>query len=169
MSIPVETPASNVAAFTAMASAVAPLLPGTTTNDDAAAGRIGEYLETLVAVGSSVTLTTNTAATIATLALTAGDWDVWAEMNFAPGATTSTQYFEGSISATAATRNTSVGFLACVGLGSGFVTGVNGWTLTLPPVRVSLAAPASRYLIGYSTFSVSTNAGFGVLKARRVR
>lgn len=48
---------------------------GTTTNDAAAAGSVGEYVSSSVAPGSAVTVATiNTAQDVTTISLTAGDW-----------------------------------------------------------------------------------------------
>src|SRR5690349_16625741 len=65
-------------------------LAGTATNDDAAAGKIGEYIESEVLSGSAVSLTTNTAANITSISLTAGDWDVWGAAVYQLGSGTTT-------------------------------------------------------------------------------
>jgi hypothetical protein len=63
-------------------------IPGTATNDDAAAGKLGEIISSNIVVGSAVSLTTNTPANITSLSLTAGDWDVWGLMNSSEGSGT---------------------------------------------------------------------------------
>src|SRR5262245_50475602 len=73
-------------------------LTGTTTNDNAATGKIGEYLESEILIGSHVQLTNATAANITSLSLTAGDWNVWGQVNTDPAATTTTSLVAGWIS-----------------------------------------------------------------------
>lgn len=53
-------------------------IKGTTTNNDATALNVGEYLS---ATSGTVVLASGTAATPTSLSLTAGDWNVWGLMN----------------------------------------------------------------------------------------
>ncbi|TWA89571.1 hypothetical protein [Bradyrhizobium stylosanthis] len=57
-------------------------LQGTNTNDNAAAGYVGEYLENNVTV--AVNVVTNTVTAIASITLTPGDWDVHAGFTVFP-------------------------------------------------------------------------------------
>ena len=50
-------------------------ISGTGTNDNAAAGKVGEIITQTVAQGSAVSLTTSTSVTVMSVALTPGDWD----------------------------------------------------------------------------------------------
>ena len=50
---------------------------GTTTNDNAAVGYIGEYVESNISSSSAVSFTTNVSKNITSISLTAGDWDVF--------------------------------------------------------------------------------------------
>jgi len=59
---------------------------GTTTNNDADAGKVGEMLSTVVLVGAPIAMTTNVAINIASVSLTAGDWDVWGTLWLNPAA-----------------------------------------------------------------------------------
>jgi hypothetical protein len=116
---------------------------GSATNDSAAAGYIGELLTVTVASGSAVSLTTATSANIATLSVTAGDWDCSAQVTHNAAATTSVTLLQIGISVTTATLPTQAG-------GSGIGTdplaifrqaaAVPGGALTtnVGPVRVSL-------------------------------
>lgn len=143
---------------------------GTTTNDDAVAGRVGELITAQVVVGSAVPLTSSTATNITSVSLTAGDWDLTGLIGFAPADTTNVTYAEASISNTSATRNTTLGNLIGEGYtASGSVIGTNGLLWPLPLVRRSLAATTTVYLIGYASFSISTLGAYGLLRARRVR
>ena len=140
------------------------LSKGVTDGSDAAAGQIGEVISSVVA-GPGVTLTTAVTANVTSIALTAGDWDVqgevWTALN---GGASSVM---AGISPTSATI-----------LGTSFAVSNTRFALTFPagtpvlplrPCRVSLAAPATYYLVAQVTFSTSTTTAFGNIMARRVR
>ena len=55
-------------------------LVGTTTNDSAAAGVVGQYISSYVSATSVPT--TNTWGDLTSVSLTAGDWDVTVRMEF---------------------------------------------------------------------------------------
>ena len=140
---------------------------GTVTNDNANAGYVGEYVSAAVAAGAAVALTTNVTANVTSISLTAGDWDVTGLVQYTPGATTSvTQLTQGS-SSTSAT-------VGAQGTFSKFVTAANVLTAVdpawnLPVTRFSLATTTTVYLVAAATFTVSTLAAYGVIRARRVR
>lgn len=146
-----------------------PNIVGTTTNDSAAAGSVGELISASVASGSAVALTTSTSANVTSISLTAGDWDVSGIISFTGAATTTVTTQIGSISNTSATLDTSDGRIV-----SQFYNGntVYNTILTrhgIPPTRISLASTTTIYLVAQSTFAVSTSGAFGVLRARRIR
>src|SRR5712671_6777035 len=88
-------------------------LPGTTTNDNAAAGNVGEYIVGTAAI-DSVSITTGTPVNVGSISLTAGDWDVSCQIVYLPGATTTVSALEASLSATTGTRNGTLGAFAGV-------------------------------------------------------
>lgn len=141
---------------------------GTATNDAATAGNLGEFLSTTVLAGAAVALTTATPADVATLALTAGDWDVWGSVVFACAAGTVATAIAGWIGTASATVPTLPNGGAMAQLSATFGAGT---TLALPvgSSRVSLAAPATMYLSCQSTFTVSTEGAYGFIGARRRR
>jgi hypothetical protein len=142
----------------------------TATNDDAAAGRVGEFISSTVSSASSVSLTTVTGKSITSISLTAGDWDVSASAWLVGGATTNLAYFTASISTTDNT-NATTGTSARVQIGAqGTPFGtdtVQGFAVG--PHRLSLSATTTVYLVETASFSVSTLSGFGTIRARRVR
>lgn len=140
-------------------------LKGTTTNDSAAAGKIGEFTSSLVAVGSAVSLTTATGANVTTLSLTAGDWDVEGNVNFSGTTATETAAIAG-ISSTSATVPTD-GSEAYSGILT--TTATEKDSITLPMKRFSLAVTTMIYLVAKVTFSAGTVVGFGAITARRAR
>ena len=149
------------------ASGVLDRVLGTATNDNAAAGYVGEYTSAAVAAGSAVALTTATTANVTSISLTAGDWDVSGIVQYTPTGTTSvTQLTQGSSSTTAT--------LGAQGTFSKFVTAANvlgavdpAWNL--PVTRLSLASTTTIYLVANATFTVSTLTAYGIISARRVR
>lgn len=140
-------------------------LVGTTTNNDANAGSVGEYAHSEVPIGSPVSLTTTTGANITSLSLTAGDWEVSGNINFSASTATVTGT-SGGITATTGTVPTD---------GTEVYSGVQVTLLsetdsvTIPPKRFSLSGTTTVYLVGKSTFSAGSVGGFGAIKARRVR
>lgn len=139
-------------------------LPGNTSGAAPAAGVVGEKLETLVAAGAPVALSTNTAANVATLSLTPGVWDVSGNVSFA-GA--------GGLTQTAAS--------ACIGSGSatmvvdgsevpsGVLTVATNETdgITIPPKRFLITATANVYLVAKATFAAGSIGTYGKITAIR--
>jgi hypothetical protein len=138
---------------------------GTTTNNSVNAGGVGEYTSSLVALGSAVSLTTATAANVTTISLTAGDWDVEANVNFNDAAATVTVTTAG-ISTTTATLPTD-GSEAYSGVL--LVTGTAKDSITLPRKRISISGTTTVYLVASQTFSLGTASAYGAITARRVR
>jgi len=157
------TMAANVA-FTTLSHSI----KGTTTNDNAPVGNIGEYISSSVLLGSGIALTNATPTNITSISLTPGDWSISANACFQGGGSTVTSFIQGAISTTSATFPTTVGsennnitqtgssslisFAACIG-----------------SMRLSLASTTTVYLVEQAVFSVSTMTGFGFIGARRLR
>lgn len=141
---------------------------GTTTNDNAAAGKVGQYVSSSVLVGSAISLTSATNADVTSISLTAGDWDVRGCIIFvAAGGTIATRY--------ASAISISSGFFPTSGaennqqvLNITFPAG-QGCTLSAGPVRLSLAGTTTVYLEAQAVFTVSTMTAYGFIGARRVR
>lgn len=146
-------------------------LQGTNTNDNAAAGYVGEYISSSVVAGSAVSLTTGNAANVTSISLTAGDWDVVANAAFAVSGTTNYTILEGSINTTSATLGDSndpsaplVRFVRDAG-----TPGTQDPSFAVPRARIVISATTTVYLVARSTFSASTVGGYGFISARRVR
>jgi hypothetical protein len=141
------------------------VIVGTTTNDDAVAGYVGEVTSAL-ATTNAVNLT-NAAGTNATsISLTAGDWDVYGIVAFVPAASTVVTRLIGGISTVSGT-NSILG--QYTDMPYTLPTGVAQVIFTTPSVRFSLAATTTIYLTLYSQFTVSTMTGGGYIRARRAR
>lgn len=140
-------------------------LAGTVTNDNATAGRLGEFGHSEVASGSAVSLTTGTAANVTSISLSAGDYDVRGNVNFAGSSSTVTSRSGGitSTSATVPTDGTEVFN------GAQTTTTTETSSVSVPAKRFSLSTTTTIYLVGKATFSAGTMGGFGSISWRRVR
>lgn len=146
---------------------------GTTTNDNAAAGQVGEFVTATVPAGSAVSLTTAVVSNMTSISLTAGDWDVNVQTNFniTGGTVTDVRMGPSPTSAVIATQPAQgvVGTDALVisPLGLAGATGV--YTLGNVDVRVSTASTVTIFATALSTFSAGTVSVFGTIRARRIR
>jgi hypothetical protein len=155
---------TNNTAFTSYATAAVGQLPGTTTNDNASSGNIGEFVSSTVAFGSAISLTNNTAANITSISLTAGDWE-------AEGLTCAL-YTTGAGTLQSGSVTTS-----SASVGSG-VLGTYQLTVALPAgsgqcfptgsARVSLSGTTTVYLTIKSLFP-NTASAWGMIQAHRAR
>ncbi len=142
---------------------------GTTTNDNADAGNVGEIIESTVLQGAAVSLTASTPANITSISLTAGDWDVWAILWLSPAATTSITAEWVAISTTSATIPTSPdGAGQALSIHAAVVPNFRSST-PVAQKRLSLSATTTVYLVGQVNFTVDTCGGFGYIGARRRR
>src|ERR1700744_510839 len=138
---------------------------GNKTGNSVNAGSIGETIYSVVPGGSPLSLTSGTPTTLTSINLTAGDWDVWGTVGTVPAGSTVQQVLQGSISTTSATPGSSTS-----GAYAQQLTGSTAGTTAVTPIGmtiINLSAPETVYLVMQSNFTVSTNAGFGAIYARR--
>ncbi len=138
---------------------------GTTTNDLAVAGTVGEYFSSYIAVGSPQGMSNGVAMNVTSLVLTAGDWDVQGNVNLinTGSSVTATQCGLSSTSATLPVDGSEVSS----GILGTTVSETDG--VTLPRKRFSLASQTTVYLVAKATFSIGTFGSYGGITARRVR
>jgi len=141
---------------------------GTTTNDNAAAGYVGEFVNSTVSVGSAISLTSGTTANVTSISLTAGDWDVRGQVDYRAGATTSITILKQGISTTSATLGAQDTFTTNV-FAAVVPTASNDIGNTFRQQRISLASTTTIYLVSNATFTPSTLSAYGTITARRVR
>jgi hypothetical protein len=139
--------------------------PGVSTNSNAHIGYPGQYVSSTVLLGGAVALTSNVAANITSIPLSAGDWDIYGSVNFSPAGTTQIAVEEAGVSQTSATLPTppSGGFTGT----SATMPAGGQITLVLGHSPLSLAAPTTLYLVAYAVFTVSTCGAYGIIEARR--
>ena len=133
---------------------------GTTTNNNANAGSVGEYQ---AFGGGSVPLTSGTVTNATSISLTAGDWDVESVQLFQTSVGGSLVFAYSSVSTTSVTLG-GVGQYTLSGGALGAQLAV-----TSPVVRVNLAATTTVYAVTEVSFATGTCNVFGFLRARRVR
>lgn len=141
---------------------------GTATNDNAASGNIGEVVSSEVLIASKVALTTGTAADVASISLTAGDWEVYGNVAF-DGAGALYTVLRAWINDTSATQPTvpNKGALQVIIDGTGDTA--SGHCLATGTRRISVNATTTVYLGTRCTFTTANLYAYGYIEARRVR
>ena len=135
---------------------------GTTTNNDANAGSVGEYQ---TATTTNTSLSNGVGANLTSVSLTAGDWDVQCSAYYHPAGSTTITGLAASVSTVSANLGA---FGATTYLQLTFNTG-SGNYLSSPVWRVSLGSTTTVYCTGVAAFATSTMQGDGFIRARRVR
>ncbi len=144
-------------------------IKGTNTNNNAAAGDIGEYFSSAVATGSAVSATGSSQFfDITSITLSAGDWDI------------SAVFVLQLSGATASAATGGIG-TASGNNGAGLVQGDNRQNFAIPAAgegdigecipayRVSISGSTTYYLKFLAIYSAGTPKAFGRISARRVR
>lgn len=138
---------------------------GTTTNDNATAGNIGQVVSSVILAASSITLTTATPANVTSISLTAGDWDVWGNVFNQNTGYGNTDVFYQWISSTSATIPDAAYLSGLLNnLGSNRIFGV-----PVPGQRFSLSGTTTIYLSVYQNFGAGNGSACGGIYARRAR
>jgi hypothetical protein len=132
---------------------------GTTTNNNAAAGSVGEVI-TSGAVGP-VALTTGVTRDVTSISLTAGDWDVYGAVWYSPTGNP-TLYLGGSSLVSATQPGLDAMFVL-----QGFIT-ANTQSIPIPGVRYSVASTTTVYVIAQANFD-GTCGAYANITARRRR
>jgi len=159
--------ASDISGLTSYATATVGQLPGTTTNDNASAGNIGEYVTASVAQASAITLSNATPANITSISLTAGDWDVWGAVAFTGASTPTINALSGGVSTTSATLPAEGLYAAITPVSTAIQT--QNQSMPVPMQRVSIASTTTVYLVSNQGITGGTVKGFGFISARRRR
>lgn len=162
------TPVLGAASATSVAFTSTSGIIGTTTNNNAAAGSVGEVATATLASGSAISLTSGATANITSISLTAGDWDVWGTVVFSPAATTTVTAILSAISTTSGTFPSEPDESYATTRSASYTPGS---TLRLPTgtTRVSLASTTTVYLVVAAGFATSTMTAYGKITARRRR
>lgn len=151
----------------ALTSTTSTVLKGTTTNDSAAAGNIGEIISSTISTPTNFPLT-GVYGDLTSISVTAGDWDISGGVFQTANAATVTEVSMG-ISTT--TGNSTAGLVGGDNRidGIGAVTGTRNAGYVVASYRASLTATTTYYLKYESNFTVATPQAVGRISARRVR
>ncbi|SRR6266566_1445294 len=149
---------------------------GTSTNNNAAAGSVGEYIESVIALGSAISTGVSASTpNLTSISLTAGDWDVVGHVQFIAGAVGNIFNSGGcSISTTTGSMDLTGNHANGMTLGGTTMAAVQqfatGTAITTGPVRLSLAGTTTVFLVATLTWNTSTQPTmYGMIRARRIR
>jgi hypothetical protein len=137
---------------------------GTTTNNNAAAGSVGEYTSNNVPLASAVNINTGTATNLTSIILTAGDWIVGGNIRIAGTAQAVTRTYVW-LSTTSATLPDFSNINEWNGNTTTFVT----YGGAAPMQRISISGTTTVYISGQITFASGTASICGNIWARRLR
>lgn len=141
-------------------------LPGTATNDDANAGNVGEYVEL---ANSHALNQGGTYQNMDSMSLTAGDWQVTGNVRITLGTGGATQLNCG-LNTTSATAPTNLFDRASMQFTTTpYNTAGDVITLSLPPMRYSLASTTTVYLVCNQIGGSAASTTYYKVAARRAR
>jgi len=151
---------------------------GTVTNDNAAAGIIGETLISSRLLSAATAASTGTSLNVLASApsLTAGDYIASGTVNFTGASGTSVTILKAAISKTSATLPASdtlgvptSGECTAQYSTAANIIGANTISVVIPPTRVSLSGTTSIFLVANATFSVAALTVSGSIQYTRIR
>ena len=138
---------------------------GTTTNNNADAGIVGEFISSNIAVASSVNIANNTATNLTSISLTAGDWIVGGNVRIVNTGQNLTRHIVWTSITSATTPNVS-NAMEFDGNTATYLTGGG----VAPLLKVSITGGAiSVYASAFTTFGAGTASMCGNIWARRLR
>lgn len=143
---------------------------GTTTNNSATAGNVGEYISGIQSTYTNYT-TTVTYQNITSIALTAGDWDIWAFATFSSNAATITAAGNAifvisttTASAAGSTEGKNISYVPQAAL-----LGTSFESILIPPYQISISGTTTYYLNTQAAFTIGNPQFVGTIIARRRR
>lgn len=146
-------------------------VPGTSTNDNATTGYVGQEINSAQSTYTNYT-TTATYQNISSVALTAGDWDVAAVGTFSTNSATITSTANAifvisttTASASGATEGVNIVYIPQ----SGLVGTATKESAAITAFRVSLSGSTTYYLNTQASFTVGNPQFVGSIRARRIR
>ena len=160
----VSTALTNLG-VTAVGTSAVGQIAATATNDNAASGKVGELISSVISSGSALSLTSASVKDVTSISLTAGDWEVSANVTAICAAGTVITGIYGWTSSTSA----SVPDSSLYSSNNATQAASSATGLTVPTLRYSLSATTTIYLSTVVVFSVSTATICGGIYARRAR
>ena len=145
---------------------------GTTTNDSAAAGSVGEIISSTLQSNASITLSTGVPANVTSISLSAGDWDVWGTLCLTQpsgGGNVTTSSVSGYITPNSGVNPAAPNAGGYCGYPYSATSLAGNIAFPVGQIRQSLAAPTVVYLGTQVGFSLATAQAYGYIAGRRVR
>jgi len=143
---------------------------GTTTNDNAAAGSVGEFITSIIPFSSPAAIVSLATTTITSLSLTAGDWQVWGSIGFIPAATTNVRFAQVATNTIAGQIGPQETSYRLIMQSSGFVYGAGAYLSGAIPEEIySVASTTTVFLTARIRYAISTLTAFGFISAVRIR
>lgn len=143
---------------------------GTATNNSATAGNIGEEIDSTLSTYTNYT-TSATYQRVASITLTAGDWDIRGFGSFSANTATITLAANAiflisttTASASGATEGKNIAYIP-----QNALIGTSIESISVPSYRVSIASTTTYYLNSQATFTIGNPQVVGGLSARRCR
>jgi hypothetical protein len=144
---------------------------GTTTNNSASTGSVGEYADAFRGGFSSISFTTGVPVNIESITLTAGDWDIWGNVAFQVDS--GVTVLQAGVAGLSTTSGTLPGAANRIGFDFGTAgvvpAGGQGNAFNVKALRLLTSSTTTVYLVASADFTTSTCAGLGGLAARRRR
>lgn len=144
---------------------------GTTAADSASSGIIGEFQSVASPTGGTATPgSSGTTVNVASMSLTAGDWEVWGSVGISTGGASVITAIVAAISTSSATNDDSASG-ATLNTKFTLVAGTS-YTLPIGRRRINISSTTTVYLIGrmdYSALDSSTWNTASKMYARRMR
>jgi len=148
-------------------------LIGTTTNNDAAAGSVGEFGSNVVTFASPGSISTNSATNLTSLVLQPGDYDVWALIGYYDASTNAVLTNCRASISTSSNTLPALELQTALSFPAGTIPFTGGaLTMNAVPTRVTVANSTTTtvYAVAFANFSVSATLSiFGGLYWRRRR
>jgi len=155
---------SGAVVLTASPTITTPNIVGTSTNNNAAAGSVGEYVSSNIAAASAISILNNIEKNLTSISLSAGDWQVGGNVKVLCSTQTLTRTAIG-INSTSATLPDGSYYNEYDGNSTTMLTGGD----LAPERRFSLSGTTTIYIVAFASFSSGTGTMCGNLWARRIR
>lgn len=152
---------TGVAVFGTSPTITTPNIVATATNNNAAAGSVGDFSGS---TGSGVALTSATPTNGHSISLGAGDWDVRGSCHFKPGAGTVVTTVSAGLSTTSAVAPAIPLYAQLSNLGTNGIA-----AMAMPMQRFTLSGTTTIYAVVNSIFTTSTLTATCRIEARRPR
>lgn len=166
------TPILGAASATSISFSSTSGIIGTTTNNAAAAGSVGEIISSSILFASAVSISSGDTTAKMSIPLTAGDWDVYGSVSYSGNVLTTVTQVGGGLGIVDSTTPPDRSIFFSLPMQS-FAAFANSTSLcfNVPSITVKVANATTQtvWLIPQITFAVSTASFCGFIYARRRR